>query len=176
MSSGSVTDVTGTHIIQDEECILLNCPHEHLVRLRTQQQLIFPPQFEDGPARLRTNLIFLVLPLLQLSAQPCSLDFSSDFLVWLQAFIQASAQMPTRGINSDVTLPYLITHILVNLWEFLLAGGITETKLQSYVASLHLLEISMIFPTISAVHFFVSLSGHSILVRINASQQEQKAL
>jgi len=33
---------------------LLDCPHEHLVRLRTQQQLIFPPQFEDGPARLRT--------------------------------------------------------------------------------------------------------------------------
>jgi hypothetical protein len=33
---------------------LLDCPHEHLVRLRTQQQLIFQPQFEDGPARLRT--------------------------------------------------------------------------------------------------------------------------
>jgi hypothetical protein len=46
---------------------LLDCPHDHLVRLRTQQQLIFPPQFEDGPARLRTfmtNLIFLVLLLL----------------------------------------------------------------------------------------------------------------
>jgi hypothetical protein len=34
--------------------ILLDCPHDYLVRLRTQQQLIFPPQFEDGPARLRT--------------------------------------------------------------------------------------------------------------------------
>jgi len=33
---------------------LLDCPHEHLVRLRIQQQLVFPPQFEDGPARLRT--------------------------------------------------------------------------------------------------------------------------
>ena len=42
------------HTIQDEEHILLDCPHEHLVRLRTQQQLIFPPQFEDGPACLRT--------------------------------------------------------------------------------------------------------------------------
>jgi len=42
------------HTIQDEEHILLDCPHEHLVRLRTQQQLISPPQFEDGPARLRT--------------------------------------------------------------------------------------------------------------------------
>ena len=28
-------------------------------------------------------------------------------LVWLQAFFQASAQMPTRGIYSNVTLPYL---------------------------------------------------------------------
>jgi hypothetical protein len=34
----------------------------------------------------------------------CSLDFSSVCLVWLQAFFQASAQMPTRGIYSDVTL------------------------------------------------------------------------
>jgi hypothetical protein len=42
------------HTIQDEEHILFDRPHEHLVRLRTQQQLIFPPQFEDGPARLRT--------------------------------------------------------------------------------------------------------------------------
>jgi hypothetical protein len=41
------------HTIQDEEHILLDRPHEHLIRLRTQQQLIFPPQFEDGPARLR---------------------------------------------------------------------------------------------------------------------------
>ena len=54
MSSGSVTEVTGTLFRQDEEHILLDCPHEHLIRLRTQQQLIFPPQFEDGPARLRT--------------------------------------------------------------------------------------------------------------------------
>ena len=38
----------------DEEHSLLDCPHDHLVRLRTQQQLIFPPQFEDDPARLRT--------------------------------------------------------------------------------------------------------------------------
>ena len=52
MSSGSVTDVTGTLVRMKN--ILLDCPHEHLVILRTQQQLIFPPQFEDGPARLRT--------------------------------------------------------------------------------------------------------------------------
>ena len=55
MSSGSVTDVTGTLFRMRSEHILLDCPHEHLVKLRTQQQLIiFPPQFEDGPARLRT--------------------------------------------------------------------------------------------------------------------------
>jgi len=52
MSSGYVTDVTGTLIRMEH--ILLDCPHEHLARLHTQQQLIFPPQFEDGPARLRT--------------------------------------------------------------------------------------------------------------------------
>ena len=49
-----ICDKCDWHTIQDEEHILLDCPHEHLVRLRTQQQLIFPPQFEDGPARLRT--------------------------------------------------------------------------------------------------------------------------
>ena len=54
MSSGSVTDVTGTLVRMKN--ILLDCPHEHLVKLRTQQQLIFPLQFEDGPARLRTFL------------------------------------------------------------------------------------------------------------------------
>ena len=51
MSSGSGCDRRDWHTSQDEEHILLDCPHEHLARLRTQQQLIFPPQFEDGPAR-----------------------------------------------------------------------------------------------------------------------------
>jgi hypothetical protein len=49
-----ICDGCDWHTIQDEEHILLDCPHEHLVRLCTQQQLIFPPEFEDGPARLRT--------------------------------------------------------------------------------------------------------------------------
>jgi len=51
MSSGSVTYVTGTLFRMRN---MLDFPHDHLVRLRKQQQLIFPPQFEDGPARLRT--------------------------------------------------------------------------------------------------------------------------
>jgi precorrin-6B methylase 1 len=39
---------------------LLDCPHEHLVSLRTQhRQLVFPPQYEDSPTRVRT---FLNLP------------------------------------------------------------------------------------------------------------------
>ena len=54
MSSGSVTDVTSTLFRMRNTFCWSDCPHEHLVRLRTQQQLIFPPQFEDGPARLRT--------------------------------------------------------------------------------------------------------------------------
>ena len=38
---------------------------------------------------------------------PVPLIFLAFSLVWLQAFSQASAQMPSRGIYSDVTLPYL---------------------------------------------------------------------
>jgi hypothetical protein len=35
----------------------VDCPHEHLVSLRTQhRQLVFPPQYEDSPSRLRTFL------------------------------------------------------------------------------------------------------------------------
>ena len=37
-----ICDRCDWHTIQDEEHILLDCLHEHLVRLRTQQQLIFP--------------------------------------------------------------------------------------------------------------------------------------
>ena len=40
-----ICDRCDWHTIQDEEHILLDCPHEDLVRLCTQQQLIFPPQF-----------------------------------------------------------------------------------------------------------------------------------
>ena len=38
-----MTNVTGsTHSVQDEEHILLDCPHKHLVSLRTQhRQLVF---------------------------------------------------------------------------------------------------------------------------------------
>jgi len=36
-----ICDGCDWHTIQDEEHILLDYPHEHLVRLRTQQQLIF---------------------------------------------------------------------------------------------------------------------------------------
>jgi len=39
-----IRDGCDWHTIQDEEHILLDCPHEHLVRLYTQQQLIFAPQ------------------------------------------------------------------------------------------------------------------------------------
>jgi len=49
--------VTRMHSVQDEEHILLDCPHEHLVSLRTQhRQLVFPPQYEDSPTRLRAFL------------------------------------------------------------------------------------------------------------------------
>ena len=48
-------DVCAWHSVQDEEHIFLDCPHKHLVSLRTQhRQLVFPLQNEDGPTRLRT--------------------------------------------------------------------------------------------------------------------------
>jgi len=50
-----ICDKCDWHSVQDEEHILLNCPHEHLVSIRTQhRQLVFPPQYEDSPTRLRT--------------------------------------------------------------------------------------------------------------------------
>ena len=39
-----ICDRCDWHTNQDEEHILLDCPHEHLVRLHIQRQLIFPPQ------------------------------------------------------------------------------------------------------------------------------------
>jgi len=45
-----ICDKRDWHSVQDEKHILLDCPHEHLVSLRTQhRQLVFPPQFEDSP-------------------------------------------------------------------------------------------------------------------------------
>ena len=53
-----ICDKCDWHSVQDEELILLDCPHEHLVSLlRTQhRQLVFPPQNEDSPTRLRTHM------------------------------------------------------------------------------------------------------------------------
>ena len=55
MSSGSMINVTGT-VQNEEEHILLDCPHEHLVSLRTWHQLIFSPKCNDGPTRMRIFL------------------------------------------------------------------------------------------------------------------------
>ena len=50
-------NVTGTLFRMRSTCILLDCPHEQLVSLRTQnRQLVFPSQYEDSPTRLRTFL------------------------------------------------------------------------------------------------------------------------
>ena len=52
-----ICDKCDWHSVQDEEHILLDCPYEHLGSLRTRhRQLVFPPQFEDSPTRLRTFL------------------------------------------------------------------------------------------------------------------------
>jgi len=49
----SICDKCDWHSVQDEEYILLDCPHEHLVSLLHTQhrQLVFPPQYEDSPTR-----------------------------------------------------------------------------------------------------------------------------
>ena len=52
-----ICDKRDWHTVQDEEHILLDCPHEHLVSLCTQyRQLDFSPQYENSPTRLRTFL------------------------------------------------------------------------------------------------------------------------
>ena len=52
-----ICDNCDWHSVQDEEHVLLDYPHEHLVSLCTQHlQLVFPPQYEDSPTRLRTFL------------------------------------------------------------------------------------------------------------------------
>ena len=47
-----ICDKCDWHTVQDEEHILLDCPHEHLVNLRTQHQLFFPRQSEQDTNRL----------------------------------------------------------------------------------------------------------------------------
>jgi hypothetical protein len=51
-----ICDKCDWHTVQDEEHILLDCPHEHLVSFCKQHQLVFPPQYEDSPIRSRTFL------------------------------------------------------------------------------------------------------------------------
>jgi len=67
-----ICDKCDWHTAQDEEHILLDCPHGHLASLRKQhRQLVFPPQNEDSPTRLMsfwTNQMCIVLPLFWLSA------------------------------------------------------------------------------------------------------------
>jgi hypothetical protein len=81
---------------------LLDCPHEHLVSLCTQhRQLVFPPQYENGPpASLRT---FLNQPdmsgVTSFVAKCLALFFCFLLTIFCQALrFQASAQMPPRGI------------------------------------------------------------------------------
>jgi hypothetical protein len=114
-----ICDKCDWHSVQDEEHILLDYPHKYLVSLRTQhRQLVFPPQYEDSPMRLRTlwtNQISMVWPLLWLCASPFSLDFCLRLFGLVTGLFQASAQMPPRGIYSDITL--LLPFPFVTLWR-----------------------------------------------------------
>ena len=72
MSSGFVTDVTGTLFRMRNTVFWTVCMNILLARLCTQHRhLVFPPQYEDSPTRLRTfwtNLIIMVWPISWLSA------------------------------------------------------------------------------------------------------------
>jgi len=59
------------------------------------------------------------------------LIFLAFFWFGYRLFFQASAQMPTRGIYSDVTLPYL-TNFVVQLSVFLIALFVGTYRLSSH--------------------------------------------
>jgi len=85
---------------------LLDCPHEHLVSLRTQHRhLVLPPQYEDSPTRLKT---FLNQPdmygVASLEAECLALYFPFIFLAPFRFghdFLSFRSDAPT-GIYSDV--------------------------------------------------------------------------
>jgi hypothetical protein len=97
MSSGSVTHVTGT-LFRMRTHILLDCPHEHLVSLRTQhRQLVFPPQYEDSPTRLRTFLNQPNIYGVAYFVAECLPLFPWFFMVWLQAFSKLPLKCPPEA-------------------------------------------------------------------------------
>jgi hypothetical protein len=76
------------------------CPHEHLVSLCTQhRQLVFPPQYEDSPTRLRTFLNRYLLCSLFFGWVPSlfPLICSDIFLVWFQAFSKLPLRCPPEA-------------------------------------------------------------------------------
>ena len=88
------------HSVQDEEHNLLDCPHEHLVSLRTQhRQLVFPPQYEDSPTRLRnfSNQPNIFGVAYFVAECPFPLIFSRIFLVWFQAFSKLLLRCPPEA-------------------------------------------------------------------------------
>jgi len=86
-----IGDKCDWRFVQDEEHNLLDCSHEYLVSIRTQhRQLVFPPQYEDSPTRMRN---FLNQPdilwwglFCGRVPSPFPMICSNIFLVWFQAF------------------------------------------------------------------------------------------
>ena len=107
MSSGSVTNVTGTLFRMRNTIYFL---HEHLVSLRTQhRQLIFPPQNEGGPIRLRTFLNQPDIYGVASFVAKCLALFLVSFWFGFRLFPSFRSNAPQRNIYiySDGTLPYL---------------------------------------------------------------------
>ena len=109
-----ICDKCDWHSVQNEEHILLpglsawtSCKLSH-----TAPPAGLSPQYEDSPTRLRTFLNQPDISGVASFVAECLALFPYFFLEsfsLVSGIFQASAQMPPRGIYSDVTLPYLFS-------------------------------------------------------------------
>jgi hypothetical protein len=91
------------HSVQDEEHILLDCPHEHLVSLRTQhRQLVFPSQYD--PLFCSAALVFLTqLPMIFLN--------STTFYAWTFFPLRSLPPCLLFLSNRPLLLPFLFNFL-----------------------------------------------------------------
>jgi len=97
------------HSVQDEEHTLLDCPHEHLVSLRTQHRQLVSSHHNMKIAQLARLRTFLNQPLADSIyyiwrglfcgwvPSPFPLIFSSAFLFWFQAFSKLPLRWPPEA-------------------------------------------------------------------------------
>jgi len=157
MSSGYVTDVAGTiFMMRNTFCRTVRwtsgqTSHTATAYLPTSVWG-WSSSFEDiyGPTWYFWCCLFC-----SLVPSPVPLIFLAFFWFGYRLFSKASAQMPTRGIYSDVTLPYLMSRLAVALpdWRPFFVIIVTNR------ATLHLLSLlfvgvlsSLLYMDIYQVH------------------------